>query len=54
MGLILLIIVLILLFGGGGGYYAYNRYDGHPGWTGSGIFVPLVMLLLVLWLLGVI
>lgn len=52
MGLILIILVCVLLFGAGGGYYAHNRYDGNPMWTGGGILVPILIVLLVLWALG--
>jgi len=52
MGLILLIVVLILVFGGGGGWYAHRTYDGSPLYTGGGILVPILIVILVLYLLG--
>lgn len=50
MGLILLIVVIALLFGGGGGYYAHNNWGGNPLYTGSGILVPILIILFIVWL----
>jgi hypothetical protein len=49
--LLVLIILVVLCFGGFGGYYGNARWGG-PG-LGGGILIPILLVILVLWMLGV-
>ena len=47
--MIILLILLLLLFGGGGGYYGFSRW-GPMG--GAGIFMPVLIIVLLIYFLG--
>jgi hypothetical protein len=51
--MILLLIVLLFVFGGGFGYWGHNRWGNEVPWSGPGIGIGTILIILLLfWILG--